>query len=99
MSLVSSTCYMCTQLVQYNVVHLYIVLYLLSYMYVCPGVVKVYPDARGTRLVFCDEKSDAFLYNPVTDVSIDIPNYSPSVAGVLWDMAEYEEVQLLSLCV
>ena len=63
-----------------------------SYMYVCPGVVKVYPDPRGTRLVFCDEKSDAFLYNPVSDVTIDIPNYPPSVAGVLWDMAEFEEV-------
>ena len=30
------------------------------------AITSVYPDPSGTRLVFVDEKSDAFLYNPVS---------------------------------
>ena len=29
------------------------------------GISKVYPDSSGTRMVIVDEKSDAFIYNPV----------------------------------
>ena len=42
--------------------------------------------------MFCDEKSDAFLYNPVNDVTVDIPNYPPSAIGLLWDKAQFENV-------
>ena len=37
-------------------------------------------------MVFIDDKSDAFLYNPADDSTIDIPLYPPSALGVLWDM-------------
>lgn len=30
------------------------------------GVTKVFPDSSATRLVLVDEKSDAFIYNPVS---------------------------------
>ena len=30
------------------------------------GIAKVWPDPSGTRVVFVDEKSDAFLLNPVS---------------------------------
>lgn len=29
------------------------------------GISKLYPDSSGTKLVVVDEKSDAFVYNPV----------------------------------
>ena len=30
------------------------------------GISKVYPDPSGTKVVFVDEKSDAYLQNPVS---------------------------------
>ena len=34
------------------------------------AISKVYPDYSGTRLVFVDEKGDAYLHNPVSLQSI-----------------------------
>ena len=31
-----------------------------------PAISRVYPDPSGTRVVFVDEKSDAYLHNPVS---------------------------------
>lgn len=30
------------------------------------GIKKIFPDIGGTHLVFIDEKSDGFVYNPVS---------------------------------
>lgn len=30
------------------------------------GIKKIFPDISGTHLVFIDEKSDGFVYNPVS---------------------------------
>ena len=30
------------------------------------GITKIFPDATGTTMVFIDDKSDAFVYNPVS---------------------------------
>ena len=30
------------------------------------GIRKIYPDPSGTRLIFIDEKSDGYVYNPVS---------------------------------
>ena len=59
------------------------------------GITKVYPDSSGIRLVFTDDKSDAFLYNPINDTTIDVPDYPPSAVGLLWDMGPLEKVQYL----
>ncbi|KAL3878608.1 hypothetical protein ACJMK2_030942 [Sinanodonta woodiana] len=50
------------------------------------GVKKLFPDPSGTRLVFIDDKSDGFVYNPVNDLLVEIPNFSTTVKGVLWEM-------------
>ncbi len=52
----------------------------------------MYPDSYGTRLVFTDDKSDAFLYNPINDTTIDVPDFPPSAIGLLWDMGPLEKV-------
>ncbi|XP_046339799.1 WD repeat-containing protein 19-like isoform X2 [Haliotis rufescens] len=49
------------------------------------GIRKLFPDASGTRLVFVDEKTDGYVYNAVNDTVIDIPNFSASIKGVLWE--------------
>ncbi|MFT7807501.1 WD repeat-containing protein 19 [Arapaima gigas] len=49
------------------------------------GVRKLFPDPNGTRLVFIDDKSDGFLYCPVHDLVFEIPSFSPTIQGVLWD--------------
>ncbi len=33
--------------------------------FVCVGITKLYPDPTSTRLIIVDEKSDAYIYNPV----------------------------------
>uniref|UniRef100_A0A4W4G701 Anaphase-promoting complex subunit 4 WD40 domain-containing protein n=1 Tax=Electrophorus electricus TaxID=8005 RepID=A0A4W4G701_ELEEL len=49
------------------------------------GVRKVFPDPNGTRLVFIDDKSDGFLYCPVDDSLLELPDFPPTVTGVLWE--------------
>lgn len=52
----------------------------------------VYPDAAGTRVVLIDDKSDGLLYNPVNDATLEIPNFSPSTLGVLWENNPVDKV-------
>ncbi|XP_063074275.1 WD repeat-containing protein 19 isoform X2 [Engraulis encrasicolus] len=49
------------------------------------GVRKIFPDPSGTRLIFIDDKSDGFLYCPVNDMVLEIPNFSPTITGALWE--------------
>ncbi|XP_075423964.1 WD repeat-containing protein 19 isoform X2 [Ascaphus truei] len=49
------------------------------------SVKKIFPDSTGTRLVFIDEKTDGFVYCPLNDNEYDIPNFSPTIKGILWD--------------
>lgn len=49
------------------------------------GVKKIFPDPNGTRLVFIDEKSEGFVYCPVKDATYEIPDFPPTIKGVLWE--------------
>ncbi|MCI4395062.1 hypothetical protein PGIGA_G00175990 [Pangasianodon gigas] len=49
------------------------------------AVRKVFPDPNGTRLVFIDDKSDGFLYSPVDGSLFEIPDFSSTITGVLWE--------------
>ncbi|TMS23823.1 WD repeat-containing protein 19 [Larimichthys crocea] len=51
------------------------------------GVRKVFPDLNGTRLVFIDDKNGGFLLSHAntTDSCFELPNFSPTITGVLWD--------------
>ncbi|OXB83779.1 UNVERIFIED_CONTAM: hypothetical protein H355_002991, partial [Colinus virginianus] len=49
------------------------------------SVRKIFPDPNGTRLAFIDEKSDGFVYCPVNDRVYEIPNFSPTIKGILWE--------------
>ncbi|XP_066488488.1 WD repeat-containing protein 19 isoform X1 [Tiliqua scincoides] len=49
------------------------------------SVRKIFPDHNGARLVFIDDKSDGFVYCPVNDVVFEIPNFQPTIKGILWE--------------
>ncbi|KAK3532252.1 hypothetical protein QTP86_011841 [Hemibagrus guttatus] len=49
------------------------------------AVRKVFPDPNGTRLVFIDDESDGFLYSPVDSSLFEIPDFSSTITGVLWE--------------
>ncbi|XP_030349246.1 WD repeat-containing protein 19 isoform X1 [Strigops habroptila] len=49
------------------------------------SVRKVFPDPNGTRLAFIDDKSDGFVYCPVNDRLYEIPDFSPTIKGILWE--------------
>jgi hypothetical protein len=51
-------------------------------------IVKVFPNRKGTRIVCVDETGNGFFYNPVTDSSIMIPNFSPDTVNVLFDVED-----------
>jgi len=37
------------------------------------GIKTIFPDVSGTHLVFIDEKSDGFVYNPVSILLDSLP--------------------------
>ncbi|NXM86552.1 WDR19 protein, partial [Oenanthe oenanthe] len=49
------------------------------------SVRKVFPDPSGTRMAFIDDKSDGFVYCPVNDRVYEIPDFSPTIKGILWE--------------
>ncbi|XP_070253925.1 WD repeat-containing protein 19 [Myotis yumanensis] len=49
------------------------------------SVKRIFPDPNGTTLVFIDEKSDGFVYCPVNDATYEIPDFPPTIKGVLWE--------------
>ncbi|KAF2983126.1 hypothetical protein EK904_011176, partial [Melospiza melodia maxima] len=49
------------------------------------SVRKVFPDPNGTRMAFIDDKSDGFVYCPVNDRAYEIPDFSPTIKGILWE--------------
>ncbi|NXC85212.1 WDR19 protein, partial [Cercotrichas coryphoeus] len=49
------------------------------------SVRKVFPDPSGTRMAFIDDKSDGFVYSPVNDRVYEIPDFSPTIKGILWE--------------
>ncbi|KAK5643690.1 hypothetical protein RI129_007535 [Pyrocoelia pectoralis] len=49
------------------------------------GIKDVYPDPAGTRLVFVDVKSKAYVFNNVTNEIVTIPDLPNKMSGVIWD--------------
>lgn len=49
------------------------------------GIRQIFCDPAGTRLVFLDDKSHGYIFNPVNNDLILIPNLPAKISGVLWD--------------
>jgi len=52
------------------------------------GIRLIFPNNKGTRIVFVDEEHRGNLYNPVNDQIKEIPDFSPNVSAVLWDCSD-----------
>jgi WD repeat-containing protein 19 len=49
-------------------------------------IVKIFPNASGTKCICIDNTGNGFLFSPVDDSSIFIPNFSPTTYNILWDI-------------
>ncbi|XP_044727730.1 WD repeat-containing protein 19 [Chrysoperla carnea] len=49
------------------------------------GIKNIFIDPGGTRLVFIDDKSQGYLYNPVINQVTIINELAPTVLGIIWD--------------
>ena len=53
------------------------------------AILKLFPNQLGTRLVFIDDASNGFVYNPVNDEKYPVPKISTSTSRVMWDAADW----------
>jgi WD repeat-containing protein 19 len=73
-----------------------------SYRITGPGIRKLYPNIGGTRVIYIDNSGDGFIYNPVNDHIVKIPNFPSNyllieskliildaVVKVMWDSADW----------
>lgn len=49
------------------------------------GIKEIYLDTNGTQLCFIDNKFDAYMYNPVQETVLQIPDCLGCIEGVIWD--------------
>ncbi|XP_076036473.1 intraflagellar transport protein Oseg6 [Oratosquilla oratoria] len=55
-----------------------------DYRHTC-GVRNLFAESSGRRVIFIDEKSDSFVYNPVNDVILEVPQFPSGCAGCIWE--------------
>lgn len=55
------------------------------------GVKKLFPENFGMSLVFIDDKSEAFVYNPMNSTIVKISEFPTTISGVVWEMYEPEK--------
>lgn len=56
-----------------------------DYRHAGGAIVRVLLQPFGTRLLFQDDKRNAFLFNPMTDQALPVPGLQSLVDTVLWD--------------
>lgn len=49
------------------------------------GITDIFSDPAGTRLVFIDQKGQAYVYNAVSNETVLIPEIPSKITGVVWD--------------
>ena len=54
------------------------------------GIKSIHADSAGTRLVFLDKTMAAFLYNPVNDNVMPVPDFPKGAQGVVWDSSSVD---------
>lgn len=49
------------------------------------GIKELYFDANGTQLCFLDSKLDAYIYDPIQETVLQVPDCPDSIQGIIWD--------------
>ena len=52
-------------------------------------ITSVYPNFSGTRVIAVDVTGSGFLYSPVNDVCLSIPNFSSKCRKVIFDKTDH----------
>eukprot|EP00793_Prasinoderma_coloniale_P004677 PRCOL_00000438-RA len=53
------------------------------------GTVRaLYPNHSGTRVVMVDDSNDLWLYNPVNDQVLEVPQFEGEFERIIWDLAQ-----------
>ena len=50
------------------------------------SITKVFPNKNGTRIVVIDNTGNGYLFNPVDESTLLIPNFQSGTYNVLWDL-------------
>jgi WD repeat-containing protein 19 len=53
-------------------------------------IVKVFPNFSGTKCICMDNTGNGYLFNPIDDTTLFVPNFSPNTNNVLWDIDDPE---------
>jgi hypothetical protein len=51
-------------------------------------LVKVFPNKKGTKCVCVDNTGNGYLFSPVDDSMLFIPNFSAGTDNILWDLED-----------
>ncbi|XP_033607097.1 WD repeat-containing protein 19 isoform X3 [Cryptotermes secundus] len=49
------------------------------------GIRELYADQTGIRLIVVDDRSEGYVYSPIADEMLKIPDFPASCSGALWD--------------
>ncbi len=58
------------------------------------GIKKIFSEPYGMSLVFIDDKSEGYIFNPVNSNLIKIPDLPSTIQGIVWETYEPEKVCL-----
>lgn len=47
-------------------------------------------DANGVQLCFVDNKSDVYVFDPINEAAIAVPDCPDNIDGILWDQNIFE---------
>lgn len=54
----------------------------------CSGITRLFPQVTGARLLYEDDKGGLYLFNPVNDHVVPIPNFSGRADVAMWDTSD-----------
>lgn len=54
------------------------------------GIKQIYLDSNGTQMCFIDDKHDVYVYDPINESVIPVPDCPDSVEGIVWDQNIFE---------
>ncbi|XP_071642364.1 WD repeat-containing protein 19 [Temnothorax longispinosus] len=54
------------------------------------GIKELHLDANGIQLCFVDNKSDVYVFDPINEAAIAVPDCPDNIDGILWDQNIFE---------
>lgn len=55
------------------------------------GIVSLYPNTTSCRLIFIDDNTNAYIYNPINDQTLIVPDVPSVAAHVIWETSQTDK--------